>query len=256
MAQLMYNNGTDRIITRPEMQALPLPEARGRFHQPYPFYDFVEQVHEALDLEGIAANNEEYAIQKDGNRLFGLMTLESKALEGELITADEWNITLGLRGSHDQKIPRGLVLGTQVLVCSNLCFNGNLGTFNTKQTLNIGSRIPTLIRDAVARIPETAHQQERQFDAYRNFEMKPRWGDAALVEIHRRGGLASNQLARAIQEWDRPAHEEHAEQGYSAWRLLNACTEALKPAGTSGNMNTVQDRSQRVTGFINEVVGV
>jgi len=256
MTHLMYNNSSDQIITRNEMKLLPLPEARGRFHQPYPFSAFVEQVHEALDIEGIVANDEEYVIQKDGNRLFGLMTIESKALEGQLITADDWKLTLGLRGSHDQKIPRGLVLGTQVLVCSNLCFNGNLGTFNTKQTLNIGSRIPALIRDAVSRIPETAHKQELQFDAYRNFEMKPRWGDAALVEIHRRGGLTSPQLGRAIQEWDVPAHSEHAEQGYSAWRLLNACTEALKPTGTQGNMNTVQDRSQRVTGFLNEVVGL
>ena len=256
MSNLMYNSKNDTLITRPQMADLPLPQAMGRFHQPYSFSEYVEQVHEALDIEGLMAGTEEYAIQKDGQRMFGLMTIEPKALEGELITANDWNLTMGIRGSHDQRIPRGITLGSQVIVCSNLCFGGNIGTFNTKQTTNIRYRIPSLIRNAVAQIPELAHNLEAQYDTYRNFEMKPRWGDAALVEIHRRGGLAAPQLARAIAEWDRPSHEEHAENGYSAWRLMNACTEALKPTGNQGNMNLVQDRSQKVTAFINEIAGI
>jgi hypothetical protein len=202
------------------------------------------------------ATEQEYAIQKDGQRMFGLMTVGPKALEGQLITADDWNVMIGIRGAHDQSVQRGITLGSRVMVCSNLCFSGNLGTFVTKQTINIRHRIPGLIRSAVARLPEMAEQLEHTYNAYRNFEMKPRWGDAALVEITRRGGLSSAQLGRAIQEWDRPSHEEHAENGYSAWRLLNACTEALKPTGTMGNMNIVQDRSQKVSSFLNEVVGI
>ena len=256
MTNLMYNSKNDTLITRSEMADLPLPQAMGRFHQPYSFSEYVEQVHEALDIEGLMAGTEEYAIQKDGQRMFGLMTIEPKPLEGELISASDWNLTMGIRGSHDQRIPRGITLGSQVIVCSNLCFGGNIGTFNTKQTTNIRYRIPSLIRNAVAQIPELAHNLEAQYDTYRNFEMKPRWGDAALVEIHRRGGLAAPQLARAIAEWDRPSHEEHAENGYSAWRLMNACTEALKPTGNQGNMNLVQDRSHKVTAFINEIAGI
>ncbi len=256
MSNLMYSSKTDTLVTRAEMADLPLPQSLGRFHQPYSFSEYVEQVHESLDIEGLVATEQEYAIQKDGQRMFGLMTIGPKALEGELITAADWNLTLGIRGSHDQRIPRGITLGSQVIVCSNLCFGGNIGTFNTKQTTNIRTRIPSLIRGAVAQIPQLAGEMEQKFDDYRNFEMQPRWGDAALVEMHRRGGLAAPQLARAIGEWDRPSHEEHAEQGYSAWRLLNACTEALKPTGGQGNMNLVQERSQKVTSFIDEMAGL
>lgn len=256
MSNLMYNTNTDELITRANLADVPTPPAMGARHNPYPFSDYVEQVHHALDLNGLAATQEEYVVGHEGQRLFGMMKIAPKALEGELITADDWNLTLGLRGSHDQSVARGLTLGSQVIVCSNLMFDGDLGKFNTMQTTNVGARIPGLIRQAVARIPEVAGAMEERYDRYKNFEMKPRWGDAALVEIMRRGGLSPAQLGKAVAEWDRPVHEEHAQYGYSAWRLMNAATEALKPGGQNTNMNLVQDRTQRVSTFLNEVVGI
>lgn len=256
MSHLMYTTATDQLISRNDLHNVVTPAGLGARHNPYPFGQYVEDIHHALDVNGLEAHREEYAIGHEGQRLFGMMTITPKALEGDLIKADDWNLTLGLRGSHDQSIARGLVLGSQVIVCSNLCFDGNLGKFNTMQTTHVGSRLPRLIRNAVAQIPQVAEEMEHRYDMLRNFEMKPRWGDAALVEIHRRGGLAAPQLARAIAEWDRPSHEEHAEQGYSAWRLMNACTEALKPTGQNVNMNLVQDRTQRMSAFLNEVVGI
>lgn len=255
MANLMYNPSTDIITDRSALDLLETPEARGRFHQPYPFSTFVDQVEHGLENNGLQIVTEEYAITKDNNRMFGMM--EIAPLEGELIKADDWRLTLGLRGSHDERIPRGIALGSQVMVCSNLCFSGDLGTFKTKQTLNIATRLPALIDSAMARIPQLAEMQERKFDAYKNKVIKHWAGDAALVELVRRGGLTSAQLGKALQEWDNPSHEEHAQYGKNTvWNLFNACTEALKPTGTVVNMNTVQDRSQRVESYINGIVGI
>lgn len=253
---LMYLAGQDVPMNRSQLAGVPTPAGLGARHNPYPFGRYVEDIHHALDMNGIAVANEEYVVGHEGQRLFGMMELAPKAVEGELITAKDWNLTLGLRGSHDQSIARGLVLGSQTIICSNLMFDGNLGKFTTMQTTNVGSRLPGLIRQAVSHIPEVAARIEQRYDSYKNFEMRPRWGDAALVEIHRRGGLSGAQLARAVQEWDRPVHEEHAEFGYSAWRLMQACTESLKPTGQNVNMNLVQDRSERVSSFIDEVVGI
>lgn len=256
MATLMYSTTNDRPVTLDQLRQMPVPKAMGRFHQPYGFGQYADDVHHALDRAGISVLNEEYAVTKDQQRMFGLMEIAARPLEGELITADEWKLTLGLRGSHDQRIPRGLVLGTQVMVCSNLCFSGNVANLRTKQTLNIGARLPGMIREAVRHIPQMAERQERVFDAYRNRELKPRAGDAALVEIFRRDGLSSAQLGRAITEWHEPSHEEHAAQGWSAWRLLNACTEAVKPTGANVNMDLISDRTQVTSRFLDEVCGI
>ncbi len=256
MTTLMYNTQNDKPINIAQLRMLPVPPARGRFHQPYGFGQYAEDVHHALDQSGIEVLSEEYAVTKDHNRMFGLMEIAAKPLEGDLITSDEWKLTLGLRGSHDQKITRGLVLGTQIMVCSNLCFSGNLANIRTKQTTNISARLPGLIRGAIQRIPQMAQRQTQVFDAYRNKELKPRGGDAALVEIYRRQGLSSAQLGRAITEWHEPTHLEHTAQGYSAWRLLNACTEAVKPTGANMNFDQIATRTQVAAKFLDEICGI
>lgn len=253
--QLIYNPSNESLFNRAEIDAMPVPAALGPRHNPYPFGAYLNDVEESLDLNGLEILRQEYAIDHDGQRLFGLM--EVAPLEGELITAKDWSLLIGVRGSHDQRISRGLTLGSRVMVCSNLCFHGDLGTFHTKQTLNIASRLPALIRGAVERIPELAHQQEARFNTYKAHEFgSPRHGDAALIEIMRRGGLTGAQLAKAVQQWDNPDHDDHAAYGWSMWRLLNACTEAVKPGGANVNMATIQDRTQKTTSFLDEVAGI
>lgn len=246
---LLYSNAN---IDLPALRTLEIPEARGRFHQPYGFGQYVDDVVEVLDSQGILVTDSEFEVSDDRNKFFGALEVSPK--QGQLITADEWKFIVGLRGSHDQSIRRELCVGSQVLVCSNLCFHGSLGNIATKQTTNIAARLPGLIRGALAGLPEQAENLEHKFLAYQQAEFKPRWGDAALVEIHRRGGLSGAQLGRAVQEWDRPSHEEHAEHGYSAWRLLNACTEAVKPTGQQVNHNIIENRTRIADGFLSEVV--
>lgn len=251
MSELLYSQAN---INRNEINLLPTPEAMGRFHHPYSFGQYIDDIENGLSLSGLKIANEEYEVTHGDNRLFGVMEVEP--IEGELITAEDWKLLIGLRGSHDQRIPRGLSLGNQVMVCSNLCFSGSLGTMNTKQTTNIGNRIPTLIKDAVSRIPELAYEQEKIFNRYKEVEMTPRQGDSALVELHRRNALNSNQLSRAIHEWDKPSYEDHTQYGRSVWQLFNASTESLKPTGNSSNSDTVRQRSELVSSFMNEVAGL
>lgn len=251
---LMYNTQNDRPINRNQLAMIPTPEGLGRFHHPYPFGTFVDDVEGALDRVGIEVRSQEYAVTKDHQRMFGIMEIGSKRpLEGELITSDEWSLLVGLRGSHDQKVQRGLVIGSSVLVCSNLCFHGNVGNIHTKQTTYIETRLPGLIRSAVEHIPQLAHRQERVYDAYHNHELKPRAGDAALVEIYRRDGLSSAQLGRAIDEWHEPSFDKHEEEGFNVWRLMQATTQALKPTGANMNMETIAQRTGIATTFMDEV---
>lgn len=256
---LMYSTAKDQPITYEELAKIPTPPARGRFHHPYPFHTYVDDVTHALKGEGIEVLSQEFAVSKNHQRMFGIMEIGARSprdlppLEGELITSKEWQLLVGLRGAHDQKIPRGLVLGSSVTVCSNLCFSGNVGQFRTKQTTNIGARLPALIRDAVQKIPALAHRQERVFDAYRNVELKPRGGDAALVEVYRRGALSTDQLGRAIEQWHDPEFDEHAAEGWSAWRLMNSVTQALKPVGEHVNMDLVAHRTQITSKFLDEI---
>ena len=253
---LMYSTANDKPITRNQLAMIPTPQSRGRFHRPYPFDTYVEDVHDALDRVDIEAVGEEYAVTKDHQRMFGVMEIQPKVHEGEYISKLDWKLLLGLRGAHDQSIGRGLVIGSQVLVCSNLCFSGNVADFKTKQTTFIASRLPGLIRDAVMQIPAMAERQEKVYDRYKDCQVRDRWGDAALVEMFRQDGLSSAQLGRAINEWHEPTFKEHADLGWNAWRLMNAATQALKPTGANFNANLMAQRSQVVSNVVDSVARI
>lgn len=249
---LMYNRKNDTLMNRGQIRNLPTPAPMGPMHHPYPFGDYIEDVSEALDREGLMIHSEEFAVQNDGNRMFGMM--EVGPMEGELIQADDWKVIVGLRGSHDQRIPRGLVIGTQVLVCSNLCFHGNITQMKTKQTTHIGDRLPAMLRTAVAQIPQMAEYQEEVFDSYKNHELSDNVANTILVDLYRDKAFSSPQLTTAINQWYEPKHDEHAELGKTAWRLFNAATEALKPTGDSTNMHLVHDRTRKVSDYFERLV--
>ena len=88
MANLMYSAKNDVLVTREQLNELPTPAARGRFHQPIGFGEYVELVDHAMEQNGLQLVKPEYAVTKDHNRFFGLA--EVQPLEGELITADDW----------------------------------------------------------------------------------------------------------------------------------------------------------------------
>lgn len=251
MSQLMYA-AEDTLVTADQLAAIPTRNPIGRFHQPVGYGTFLDLVKHRLDRAGIEVVHEEYVTSNDGGRFFGCMELSVGGLE-----IDGMTITLGLRGSHDQSVPRALCLGNRVLVCSNLCFNGDIATVSTKQTTNVMHRLPGLVDQAVDRIPGLAQREQGRMHAYQEHTFgSPRHGDAALVECHRQGALTAAQLGRAISEWDSPTYEEHAQYGDSAWKLINAVTEAQKPTGATVNMNHVAERTAIAGRFIDQVVGL
>lgn len=252
---LCYNPKNEFAATRDQLALVPTPPPIGRFHRPLPYGEYVEQVIESLNVHGWEVTHDEYAVRKDGARFFGLLELAPR--EGEYISAKDWALQIGVRGSHDQSLPRGLTFGSRVFVCSNLCFHGDLARIETKQTLNINERLPRLINGAIGQLEHVAQHNVQRFDRYHQTDLNPRQGDAALVELHRRDALSGAQLARAIREWDNPSFEDHAEDGHNVWRLFNAATEALKPGKSeSGNLDLVRRRSVRLTSFLDEVVGL
>jgi hypothetical protein len=240
-------------ISRNDLAAMPLPAPRGPRHVIRPYVEDVELVEHALADYGLAVNDEAFGVTHDGGRFFGV--LECSPIEGEYLGKD-YGLLVGLRGSYDQSIARGLAVGSRVFVCDNLAFSGEVSIL-TRQTTRIGDRLPSMLRDAVARIPAMAEHQQVRFEAYRNTALTPRQGDAMVIELLRKGVVNTSQIGRVIAEWDEPSHPEHAEQGHSIWRMHNAVTEAIKPANRDRlAIPATWERTTKMTRFFDEVVGL
>jgi hypothetical protein len=229
MKGLMLHCGADHL-TRHQLAALPVPAPRGSRHVTRPFIDDVELVRERFTHEGVLVDDEAYGVKFDKEtreplQFFGVIAITIPGLT----TDSSYSLMVGLRGSYDCTLTRALAVGSQVFVCDNLAFSGEIEV-RTRQTLNIGNRIPQLMADAVAQIPQMAKSQQQRFERYRNHNLLRGHGDAILVDMVRKGAMTASQLGKALAEWDDPSHDEHKEQGHTLWRLHNAVTEAVKPA--------------------------
>jgi hypothetical protein len=247
MTQLMYAP-SDKLTPRDMLCHVPTPAAMGRSHSPYPFADYVDQVEDSLNGHGYVVNDQEYVVTADDQQFFGMMEIAPKHtfLDNRTESMPDWTIQVGLRGSHNQTLPRGLLLGSKVIVCSNLCFHGNIGQFKSKQTTALSARLPRLIQQCLSQVDDMVNVQDQAFDRMKNREIRIQNGDSALVQMYRRGAFTAAQLAKAADEWKAPSFDHGAP---SVWRLMNAGTEALKPTGTNVNMALVEQRSQIVSNY-------
>jgi hypothetical protein len=242
-------------ISRNDLAALPMPESLGPRHAPRPFIDDVLLVEDELKAYGLGIVDEAYGVTHDANRFFGVVEVEP-VLEGELLPFKDYRLMVGLRGSHDQSLGRGISCGSHVLCCDNLAFSGEV-VIKTRQTTHIDNRMPELMRTAVARIPALAEHQAARFERYKNTKLTQRQGDAAIVELVRRDIINPSIVKKVVQEWDEPSHPEHAEFGYSVWRLHNAVTEGLKPTSKERfAIPALWQRTIPMTGFLDEVIGL
>jgi hypothetical protein len=249
---MMHHCGSDHA-TREELAAMPVPEPMGPRHVIRPFIDDVELVANGFAANGLKIKSEAFGVTKDAENIptqfFGLFELDHED------AAEDFGLMVGLRGSYNQRLPRGLAVGSNVFVCDNLAFSGEI-ELHTKQTTFINDRLPQMINEACSRIPALATLQTRKFEGFRLQKIMRRVGDAMLVEMVRRGIMVPSQLGRALAEWDKPIHDEHAEDGFSLWRLHNAVTEAIKPANPErGAVPAIWDRTTKLTDFLDEVTG-
>lgn len=255
MSTLLYNSATDIKVERDYLANLQTPSPMGSRHAPYPFHAFATDTVDAIERAGFTIEAEDYAITKDEQRMFGLLNVSRPVVSSAAAVLDapsfgvpalrkpKWNLLVALRGAHDQSISRGLAIGSRVMVCSNLCFHGDLGNWASKQTTNIAQRIPEMVSDAVSGLDNAGHKLTVDFDAFNAKQITRDAGDRVLLDIYRSGGFSASQMGRAVDDWDNCSVEEHTANGRNLWWLFNSATHALKPTGANTNHGDIQRRS-------------
>ncbi len=111
-------------------------------------------------------------------------------------------------------------------MCANLQFGGEI-TVGHKHTSRITVNLPGLIYNAVSNVKSMKANQEARFDRYRDFDLTDR--DAADIIVNRWlydvQAINTSRIAKVVQEWYEPSYDHGPK---TAWRLMNAATEALK----------------------------
>jgi hypothetical protein len=98
-AVLLSHNGR---LAREELALVPTPPGTAT-HRPIPHHQVIDALVETLGLRHIAPVRQEYAVSKDGMKMFGIMELET--------TFQGCRFAIGIRNAHDKSMRLAMTVG-------------------------------------------------------------------------------------------------------------------------------------------------
>lgn len=204
-------------LTRQQLAAVPTPLGTAT-HRPVPHAEVVEALVETLSFRHIGVVQEEYAVSKDGMKLFGVLDLDT-GIPG-------CRFSIGIRNSHDRTMRLACVCGVRVLVCENMAFSGDFQPVLAKHSKNFS--LQNALSIGVDEMQRNFEPMRRQVETWKQSQLSD---EAAKLTIYR-AFIESDlevprHLARPVHDlYFRPAHPEFEPR--TLWSLSNAFTSAFK----------------------------
>lgn len=124
---LMSHCGTVKV-DRSFLSTIGLPEATDTF-RPIAHSVLVDAVEESLSYRRIRIERSEFAVSKDGMKMFGLLEVNHEF--------DGIRFAIGLRNANDKSMRVGMVAGYRVFVCDNMAFQGDFNPMLNKHSKNL-----------------------------------------------------------------------------------------------------------------------
>lgn len=204
-------------LTREELALVPTPPSTDT-HRPVPHIEVINALTETLGFRHIGVHKEEYAVSKDGMKMFGCMELET--------TFNGCRFSIGIRNAHDKSMRLAMTVGYRVFVCDNMAFSGDFEPVLAKHSKHFR------LLDALS---IGVDQMQRNFTPM--VQAVDRWRDSQLTDVSAklliyRAFIESEleipkHLARPVHDiYFNPTVEEFAPR--TMWSLSNAFTSAFK----------------------------
>ena len=236
-----------RAIDRNRLAAIPCPAATETW-RPIPHIEMVNQVERALAASNMRIVNESFGVTEDNSRMFGLLQVAN------CLPTHDYAYVIGVRGSLDKSLSRGLAVGSSVFVCDNLAFSAEI-TMHRRQSINIMRDLPAMVDTAIGQLSQKWTHQDQRIAAYKAKEIGLAQADHLLAEIA--GDVFPWQRFEEIRnEFKAPRHAEFGTN--NLWCLFNAVTEMLKPKSDSkaSGLWTMPSRTSRLHKICDDFSGL
>ena len=241
MSNLILHCGANEA-SRDDVFNTPTPEGTDT-HFPIPHGRLLETVQRHVESAGYAIGSEEYGMLRDGAQMFGVWTLVD-----DRFGLDDYQLTIGLRNSHDKQFPAGMAVGSRVFVCDNLAFSAEI-VIARKHTKYIMRDLDKMVADAAGQITEARVTQDRRIAAYKDAHLDDRLVHDFLIRSVDAQVIPNRDIANVLGQWRTPNHSDFRPR--TAWSLFNAYTETMK--GT--NPRDLTPRTRRLHGMMDALTG-
>jgi len=216
MAKELMLHAGGKLIERELLGKIPTPNPEGIWH-PIPHATLLDLVEKTIIDNGLEINFMQTGVAKDGARFFALMRIREDN--------PDYAMTVGLRNSHDKVFPAGLVVGTNVFICDNLAFSGEIAIAR-KHTVHIMDDLPGLVVGAVGKIAIAKHAQDERIAAYREFYLDDYDAHDMIIKAVDYKVIPNQAIPAVLKEWREPTYKDF--QDRTAWSLFNAFTQVGK----------------------------
>jgi len=231
------------IINKDVLFDVPTPSATKTWF-PLPHWAVLEEVGHQLLNSGFTITDETHALSHEGARYFGVLSV-SLPTKSE----SDYAWVVGVRNSHDQTYPAGLVAGTRVFVCDNLAFSGEV-RISRKHTKYAMRDLRHLTARAVGQLGDKFYQLDCRLDAYKCRMLNDAEAHDIVIRAVDCQAITTSQIPDVLEQWRYSAHSAFRER--TAWSLFNAFTEVHK----SVNPHTAMRRGEALHGLFDATAGL
>jgi hypothetical protein len=204
-------------LNRQQLVLVPTPPGTAT-HRPVPHAELVGALIETLGFRHIGVVHDEYAVSKDGMKMFGVLDLDTGM--------DGCRFSIGVRNAHDKSMRLAMTVGYRVFVCENMAFSGDFEPVLAKHSKNFS--LVNALSIGVDQMQRNFGGMRKQLDVWRESQL----ADVTAKLIIYRAFIESDlevpkRMARPVHDlYFRPRHEEF--QPRTLWSLSNAFTSAFK----------------------------
>jgi hypothetical protein len=219
-----------QLVTLADLDKIPTPAPMGRRHYPVAHKDLVLATRQELKKVGLEPYKEQYAVSKNGLKLFATwdLTVEpSCQIQLPARVSKDRGMAFGFRHGNDQSMAIEMVCGSRVFVCDNMAFSGDSIILHRMHTKNVS------LHDEVARGVTTMLDGYSNFEAnmerLENTELTEERAKALLLDAFMKIHVLAPKYLRPTFEWYFRKYEQAADCApRTAYGLLNAFTRTLK----------------------------
>ena len=205
-------------VTEEMIREIESPEGTESWN-PISHGEFLDTVFDSMASVGFEVGETKYGISKDGGKLFGTSAVPNVSINSKV------GAVLGFRNSTDKSFAASACFGSQVFVCDNMCFSGQV-VVKRKHTTNILRDLPPMMIDAISGLGEAAEGMRNKYSFYEKSKITDAEANNILVEAAVEKVIAYSAIQPIHKEWMEPSHEEFRPR--TAWSLHNAFTEIFR----------------------------
>jgi len=204
-------------LSRRELALVPAPAGTAT-HQVIPHHEVIEALVETLGFRHIAPVREEYAVSRDGMKMFGVLDLET-GFHG-------CRFSIGVRNAHDKSMRLAMTVGYRVLVCDNMAFHGDFSPVLAKHSKHFS--LQNALSIGVDQMQRSFEPMKLQVTTWRESQITDVTAKLVIYQAFIEGQLdIPKHLAGIVHRlYFDPTHEEFAPR--TMWSLSNAFTSAFK----------------------------